>query len=425
MGKVLIGLLLFIILLVGCSIWNGGGSSNEYIVKLTKEAESVIQVFEEAGIKVLDKLTLIDAVLCKLKDSDIAFLKHLDIVEYIEPNGTAYALAAPEPQGLWEMLAGPTGGLRGLATGEVIPGGVKRVGANKVWDKTMGLDGVTLAPIKVAILDTGISSKVDDLAGKVVGGYNFYGNNDNWEDDNNHGTYIASVIGARRNGKGIVGVMPDTEFYAVKVLSSNGRGSYFTIIKGLEWISNNSEIELVNISLGGYSGSKAFKDAVLACAGQGIGCIASAGNDGKTDQGDHLVYPARFGLCISVGALEVSGARATFSNYGDMLKKSGVMAPGVYIPAYNKKGDIVNVSGTSLSAPHVTGAAVMLRAKKWCTRKFIFQGSDRYNSPDIYNGHGAINYPKILEALYHAAGSSVEDIEAARTSRNATVVDWR
>lgn len=416
-------------LFIGCSIWNGSEyghwKSGEYVVKLTGDVDIALQVLEDCGIKIIDRVKLIEVLLCKLTESEAEFLQTLKVVEYVEKNNYVYALAIPEPRGLWEFLASPSSGLLDLAAGEVIPGGVKRVGASEIWDQTTGLDGVTLEPIKVAVLDTGISTNVADLVGAVAGGYNAIKNNDEWEDDNNHGTYISSVIAARKNGYGIVGVMPDAELYAVKVLDSRGIGSYFNLIRGLEWISEQEDISVVNISLGGYSHSQAFKDAVAKCAEMGIGCIAAAGNDGDKSYGNKLSFPANYALCVSVGAVDADGNRAPFSNYGDALMANGVMAPGVNVPAYDRNGTIRYVSGTSLSTPFVTGAVVMLLSKKWCTRRFIFQGSDKNIEPDIYNGHGIISYPHILDVLYRTASDlGMNEIPGAIDSSGKATRIW-
>lgn len=401
--------LLCVVIFAGCSLrgfLGGGAGEGEYIIKLRGDIPRILSTVESYGLEILDRVQLIELILCRLSEADIRFLEGLDMVEYVEENATVYALGATEPQGPWDLLAPPIGTeALDLTAGEAISGAVRRVGAPDVWEHTTGLDGVTLEPIKVAVLDTGISTNVPDLAGAVVGGYNAILDNEQWEDDNNHGTYISSVIAARKNGFGIVGVMPSAELYAVKVLDSKGSGSYFNLVKGLEWIAEQEEISVVNISLGGYSDSRAFRDAVARCAEMGIGCIAAAGNDGEQFYGNRLIFPANYPLCVSVGAVDANGTRAPFSNYGDALKANGVMAEGVNVPAYNRHGDIVWVSGTSLSTPFVTGAVVMLLSKKWCTRQFIFQGSDNNCEPDIYNGHGVISYPKILDALYQAAGS--------------------
>ena len=91
--------------------------------------------------------------------------------------------------------------------------------------------------IKVAILDTGIDYTHEDLAGNYIGGYDFVFNDNDPYDDNyfGHGTHVAGIIAAEENGIGVIGVAPEAELFAVKVLDGAGFGTADWIIAGIEW----------------------------------------------------------------------------------------------------------------------------------------------------------------------------------------------
>ena len=91
--------------------------------------------------------------------------------------------------------------------------------------------------VKVAILDTGIDYTHEDLDGNYRGGYDFvFSDNDPFDDSfNSHGTHVAGIVAAEKNGMGVVGVAPEAELYAVKVLDGAGFGRVDWIIAGIEW----------------------------------------------------------------------------------------------------------------------------------------------------------------------------------------------
>jgi len=105
---------------------------------------------------------------------------------------------------------------------------VYRVDAPAIWNNTTG------SGVKIAIIDTGISRKHPDLT--VSGGINLVGTSSSkkWNDDNGHGTHVAGTIGARNYSIGVLGVAPDAELYAVKVLDQFGGGSISDVVEGIE-----------------------------------------------------------------------------------------------------------------------------------------------------------------------------------------------
>ncbi|WP_141254328.1 S8 family serine peptidase, partial [Brevibacillus parabrevis] len=102
--------------------------------------------------------------------------------------------------------------------------------------------------IKIGVLDTGISAHPDL---EIKGGVSYIEGEDDFGDQHGHGTAVAGVIAARDNDFGIVGVAPEAELYAIKVLDKKGHGTYSSMIQGIEWAIQN-RMNILSISAGGY-----------------------------------------------------------------------------------------------------------------------------------------------------------------------------
>jgi len=406
--KYIISIALVIAMLgaVSCSwISIGKGHRNSYIVVFEDEVVEFAQVLMGLGLDTSDVLGIINGIALDMTEEEAEIVGSLPGVLYVEDDIQVQIADVMVEEDRADSI-------EFTVAGDELSWGVKRVRAPEAWKYTTGLDATTGEPVRIAVLDTGVDSDHPDLVGAVHHGVNII-DGGSWEDDNNHGTSVATVIAARANGIGIVGVVPDAEIVSVKVLDSKGRGSSSNIIKGLHWIAEQEDIHLVNVSLGSYYASQAQRDAMIACAMAGISVYCAGGNDGSKTIGASLLYPARWGrkpdsLPITVAAIETGlggFARAPFSNTGVALRDNGVAAPGVYIKCGTRNGGWRFASGTSLATPHVVGLAAMLVAEKWASRKFIFQGADQYSNPDIYLGHGRIDCVRTLERMYDAASS--------------------
>lgn len=263
-----------------------------------------------------------------LPEAAVAALAGHPAVAYVEPDGTVEA------------------------TGQVLPWGVDRIDADLVWPL-----GHTGQGIKVAILDTGIDGGHADL--QVHGGYNFIGNNDNWQDDNGHGTHVAGTAAALDNTLDVVGVAPAARLYAVKVLDAAGSGSYSTVAAGIEWAITHG-MQAINMSLGGSSSSETLKTACDNAYAAGILLVASAGNSGNpAGRGDNIGYPAAYASVIAVGATTSNDTRASYSSTGPALE---LMAPGSSVLSTKLGGGTTTMSGTSMASPHVAGVAALVWA---------------------------------------------------------------
>jgi subtilisin len=209
----------------------------------------------------------------------------------------------------------------------------------------------------VAIIDTGIDRDHPDLVDNIAEGVNFVRtkgkvNSNAWEDDNGHGTHCAGIVAALDNTIGVIGVAPGASLYGVKVLNSQGSGSYSDIIKGIEWSVTNG-MDVISMSLSGSTDLEALEDACDAAKAVGIVVVAAAGNYGDTS----LPYPAAYDSVISVGATDSSDVLASWSNTGTGLD---LVAPGVVIYSTYKGDTYATLSGTSMACPHVAGTAALV-----------------------------------------------------------------
>ena len=285
-------------------------------------------------------------------------------------NGFAGAFTSRQ---LWALLADPL--VDWLEEDQVvtigaqsIQPGILRVAADK--NAKAKIDGNDeRVNVDIAIIDTGISLKHPDL--NVVKSVSYVTGTRNGNDDNGHGTHCAGIAAAVDNGTGVVGVAPGARLWAVKVLSKSGSGTMSGVIKGVDYVTSNaSSIEVANLSLGGGD-SAALKDAIAKSVAKGVVFVVAAGNSGvdavATSPANSPVV-----LCVSAtvdtdgmpGGLGkgstygLDDTLASFSNYGSVVD---IAAPGVDIIS-TYPGGYASMSGTSMAAPHVAGAAALYLA---------------------------------------------------------------
>jgi subtilisin family serine protease len=230
----------------------------------------------------------------------------------------------------------------------------------------------TGSPVAVAVIDSGVDYTHPDLAAKYLGGYDFFNGDPDPMDDHGHGTHVAGTIaaamhnvtGTPAHAEGIAGVAPNALLFAYKVCGADGSCSDFAIQQAIAAaIAEGARV--INLSLGGPQFSQSTYDAVQDAWNTGLVIVAAAGNNGTTGH----IYPAAFDNVISVGAFDQHHRRAAFSNYGTWVD---ISAPGnVIMSTYRMSACATSTvpgdtgcytwsSGTSMAAPHVSGAAALL-----------------------------------------------------------------
>ncbi|MBI5756863.1 MAG: S8 family serine peptidase [Nitrospirae bacterium] len=285
-----------------------------------------------------------------------------------------------------------TGNIRGGQTtsGQIIPAGVNRIGASP------GSGAGTGKGIGVAVVDTGIDFNHNDLQPNKEYCFTTFSS---CQDDNGHGTHVTGIITAINNTIDVVGVAPDAIPYAVKVLDQTGSGSDATVIGGLDWIYQSANyltppIRVVNMSLGRegtLDDDPALRQAIQNIVNLGIPVVVSAGNDPGKEVSQQVpgTYPEVMAIasttagdgsnkCKFYNGYIKADTASYFTTDGkfDSVSKIGVTvsAPGetkedisggcfartVGILSTKLGGGTTRMSGTSMSAPHVSGVAARI-----------------------------------------------------------------
>ncbi|WP_078843558.1 S8 family peptidase [Streptomyces albus] len=201
------------------------------------------------------------------------------------------------------------------------------------------------------VIDTGVRVSHEDFGGRASYGYDAVDGDTSADDGVGHGTHVAATIAGTQYG-----VAKKADIVAVRVLDDNGAGTEAGVIAGIDWVTKNAvKPAVANLSLGGGA-SDALDAAVRNSIASGVTYVVAAGNSG-TDAATSS--PARVTEAVTVGSVTRAGARSGFSNYGESVD---LFAPGSSITSATNTGDTATdtASGTSMAAPHVTGAAALL-----------------------------------------------------------------
>jgi subtilisin family serine protease len=317
------------------------------------------QAIRETGGTLMEWVPGTNIVVALVPQQALAGLARSPAVLAIEPDARVQTLG--ESSGIGRQ----GGGLGAVAqSAETIGWNITRIGAETAWTLSVGRD------VNVAVLDTGIDLDHPDLLANIEGGYMAIQTGpysvpaaQTYNDDNNHGTHVAGIIAATKsNGVGVVGVAPEADLYAVKVLDMNGSGYLSDIIEGIRWIigtrsdaNPDNDIQIINMSFGTTTNSWFLEDALIDAESAGIMLVAAAGNNGPAT--GTVLYPAAYPSVVAVGATDQADAIASFSSRGPQVELS---APGVSILSSIATGEYAVYSGTSMASPHVAGAAALL-----------------------------------------------------------------
>ncbi len=277
--------------------------------------------------------------------------------------------------------------------------GIHNVDAFKAWSLTRGNKNIV-----VAVIDTGCDISHEDLRKNIwtnlgetgkdakqrnkssngidddgngfiddVHGWNFVvasglmGNND-LTDNHGHGTHIAGIIGAEAgNGKGIAGISPEVsimclKYFDPKVIDADNLRNTVSAIK----YATQMHAQVINYSGGGTEFSQEEYEAIEEARKAGILFVAAAGNE-RTNSDINHYYPADYHLpnIISVTALDPNHYVLPSSNYG--VKSVDIAAPGQNILSLLPHNSYGSMTGTSQATAFVTGAAVLVMARKGIT----------------------------------------------------------
>ncbi len=200
------------------------------------------------------------------------------------------------------------------------------------------------AGVKIAVLDTGVVPH-PALPG-LVESIAITAFPSDLNKTNGHGTAVASLIAS--NDPSAPGVAPAAEIVSIRVGDDTGKADSFALAAGI-LAAVDSGAQIVNCSMGTSENNPLIEDAVLYAHDHNVLMVAASGNSEQSDAS----YPAAYPSVISVGAVDARGEHLDFSNYGTYLS---LTAPGFAIDTAWPGNRYARISGTSASAPIVTGA---------------------------------------------------------------------
>jgi subtilisin family serine protease len=204
----------------------------------------------------------------------------------------------------------------------------------------------------VAVLDTGVTP-VSDLDGALVPGFDGIGGGET-NDENGHGTAVASLIAGRHDGVGADGICPSCRIMPLKIAGADGRSPDAAQAAAINWAVDHGA-DLLSISFVGLDPGGPVGDAITAAVARGVTVVAAAGNESTYDRR----WPAAYDQVLGVGATDESGGLAGFSNRGSTWVD--VVAPGC-ANSMNPQQQTVLFCGTSVSTPLAAGTLALLKS---------------------------------------------------------------
>jgi subtilisin family serine protease len=215
--------------------------------------------------------------------------------------------------------------------------------------------------VMIAIVDSGVDLDHPDLSSKIVKGKDFVNGGDP-DDEYGHGTHVAGIAAAlTNNSKGIAGVSWGSKILVVRVTDSTNSAPGSRTAEGIKEAADGGA-RIINVSISGLSAKTEKCKAVSYAISKGSMVITSAGNKGNSTKR----YPAACAGAIAVGNTTLSDARASTSNFGSWVD---IAAPGTGILSTVPVGGTCkhcnkSLSGTSMAAPMVAGAAAVVLSRE-------------------------------------------------------------
>ncbi|MFB7220349.1 S8 family serine peptidase [Streptomyces sp. NPDC056227] len=357
-------------------------------------------------------------------------------------HGEAVRTRRSKSAAFWSALTGDRPAARNDDTSRAAPALPFTAGVDKVWldgkvkatlaDSTAQIGapaawagGGTGAGVRVAVLDTGVDTTHPDLKDRIVDSRSFVPGEDIL-DRAGHGTHTASTVagtGAASGGKE-KGVAPGADLVVGKVLSNQNIGLDSWVLNGMEWAARTEHAKVISMSLG-FAARTGQNNPLSQAVNQltaetGALFVIAAGNNGK--QGSYTVSaPGTADAALTVGAVDGNGRLASFSSLGPRSDDDGlkpdITAPGVDVLAARSQyindgeGYYRTDSGTSMAAPHVAGAAVLLAQKHpdWTAQQLKDALMSTSNLTPDYTpyqaGTGSLNAASAYYAKVFATGS--------------------
>jgi hypothetical protein len=210
--------------------------------------------------------------------------------------------------------------------------------------------------IKVALLDSGVDINHPLLSGVSIRQKDFLPPlpNSGKHNHNSHGTAMASVIASHTDSYS--GIAPGCEILSYRVIDDAGSADSYTVATAIiSAVKDGADV--INLSLGGETGSEVLKQSVYYAKDHGVPVIAAVGNEGV----GYVNFPAAYDGVIGVTSVGVNGRVTNFSNFGDGVD---LAAPGTGVLTATDSSEMGIFTGTSISTAIVTGAVAMELARR-------------------------------------------------------------
>lgn len=295
--------------------------------------------------------------------------------------------------------------------------GMRLIGAEAAWDQALMGEGVD-----IAVIDTGVHLTHQDFTGRLGAGKNYVEPGQPPQDDyhntygqpRGHGTHVTGIAAAGYGNGGVVGVAPRARIMPIKVLDEDGGGSSAEVADAMRWAADNGA-EVINLSLGEFGQSlvgPTTQEAISYVWERGVIPVFAAGND--------FVLPSGFRdePALVVASVSRDDAPSYFSS--DVGNAMWAMAApgGPATPAEPEENRIFStiwvddsrqdtygyMQGTSMAAPHVAGAAAVLRgaglSPQQTVDRLLETAKDLGPSgPDSTYGSGRLDVARAVEGL--------------------------
>lgn len=323
-----------------------------------RPAAAATQLVEQVGGRIRARFRLIDGFALDLPPAALAVLRRSPLVRSAELDARVVAFD------------------HGPDTGDIEyenAWGVEHIGVPAVHAA-----GISGAGVRVAVIDTGIDYIHDDpddtpyvvdpeFLGNYAGGYDFVNADADPYDDNGHGTHVAGILAAEKNGYLVSGVAPGVQLFALKILDANGEGDVSGLILALQWAVEH-DMDIVNMSLGTHEVSPALQTAVESAHAAGLLMVAASGNTVTVQEllyGCPVAYPGAYPQVLAttftngnnaLTGYSCTGAEVDFASPGDQIFSPVPVGSCMFCSDYGYAAQ----SGTSMASPHLAGTVALL-----------------------------------------------------------------
>ena len=363
----------------------GDDNSAELVIGLSdmrpNSYSELVDLVESDGGKVANTVSMdrkVAAVVADMPNETLSSftskVRAMGLARYVEPNIRFQIDSIPNDPD-WPKQWGP-----------------QKIEADWAWNTTIGGPSVL-----VAVVDTGIDWNHPDLAENYVPlGYDWVNNDPDPMDDNGHGTHCAGVITAIVNNSIGMAGLAQVRVMAEKGLDESGSGWTSDLASAIIHAVDQGA-DIISCSWGSYEKSTLLHEAVKYAYDHGVLVVAAAGNDAT----DTKQYPAAYDEVFAVTATDQNDDPASFTNFGNWVE---VAAPGVQIYSTIWDDSYAYMSGTSMSAPHVSGLAALIWSRFPSMTRDQVLAQLQYTAEDlgdpgfdVHYGYGRINARRAVE----------------------------